>query len=95
VRYTSFTVVKNLYGNCGKDRAFSFKQKYNEIRKSDKKVNEASEAKNGEFQQENNGEIKENKGADEGNKRTGKDNKDYKAGFVGRRELFCVSFQID
>ena len=51
--------------------------------------------KNGEFQQENNGEIKGNKGADEGNKRTGKDNKDYKAGFVGRRELFCVSFQID
>ena len=88
MRYTSFTVVKNLYGNCGKDRAFSFKQKYNEIRKSDKKVKEASEVKNGEFQQEN-------KGADEGNKRTGKDNKDYKAGFVGRRELFCVSFQID
>lgn len=66
MRYTSFTVVKNLYGNCGKDRAFSFKQKYNEIRKSDKKVKEASEVKNGEFQQENNGEIKENKGADEG-----------------------------
>lgn len=60
-----------------KDRAFSFKQKYNEIRKSGKKVNEASEVKNGEFQQENNGEIKENKGADEGNKRIGKENEDY------------------